>query len=67
MRDEFADVDCDAPMTPEDALRGMRVCAGSHDTERAHTIADEILVNVLRQMGMDELCDEYERVGKWYA
>lgn len=61
------DIECDLPMSYEDAVAGMRVCAKSCDSERALAIADEILVNILRQMGMDELCDEYEKVGRWYS
>lgn len=61
------DIDTENPLSLDAALRSMRECAESDDTEVSHIIADRILVNVLRQMGMGALCDEWMKVGKWYA
>ncbi len=37
------------------------------DTEKAHTMADDILCDFLRGLGYDDLVDAYEAVDKWFA
>lgn len=37
------------------------------DLELNHFYSDALLVKVLRDMGWDELADEYESTYKWYA
>jgi len=37
------------------------------DTEKDHIVADEILCELLRELGFDRLIDLYESFGKWYA
>jgi len=36
-------------------------------TEVCHIRLDELLCEALREHGEDELVDEYEEQGKWYA
>ena len=40
---------------------------GSGDTEYQHRDADDILCEVLYQIGLHELVREYKKVDKWYA
>ena len=37
------------------------------DRERAHIELDKLLCEALRDHGEDELADEFEAQGKWYA
>lgn len=37
------------------------------DTEYAHRVADQILCDLLSELGFDEVVDEYVHIYKWYA
>lgn len=37
------------------------------DIELNHVYSDELLVDILRDLGWDKLADEYESTYKWYA
>lgn len=37
------------------------------DIELNHFYSDELLVDILRDLGWDKLADEYESTYKWYA
>jgi phosphomannomutase len=39
----------------------------NNDTEEAHGQADDLLCELLRQLGFNSVVDEYEKVHKWYA
>lgn len=45
----------------------MKECVKNGDYETAHIDADDILCDVLKQLGAKELVDEFEKVRKWYA
>jgi hypothetical protein len=45
----------------------MKELINSGDTEHAHSEADKILCEVLRELGYNDLIDAYEQVDKWYA
>ena len=49
------------------AVEQMKECAKNSDYETAHVDADDILCDVLKQLGAKELVDEFEKVNKWYA
>ena len=53
----------------EELLVEMRECVeeSKSNQERAHEHGDEILCNLLRDLGYDELVDEWELIKKWYA
>ncbi len=51
----------------KEAVEKMKECVNSGDTEVAHLDADDILCDVLTQLGYKELVDLYEKVNKWYA
>lgn len=45
----------------------MKECVNNSDIELAHLDADDILCDVLTQLGYKELVDLYKKVDKWYA
>lgn len=51
----------------KEAIEKMKKCVNNGDTEVAHLDADDILCDVLTQLGYKELVDLYEKVKKWYA
>lgn len=53
----------------EELLVEMRQCVedSKTDQERAHERGDEILCDLLRDLGYDGLVDEWELIKKWYA
>jgi hypothetical protein len=48
----------------EDAMRQQ---TNNDDTEAAHHLADEILCDVLNELGYKNLVDLFYKVDKWYA
>ena len=57
-------------MTKETGLAQMRQISRSScegDIERAHVLADNILLARLSQLGEVELVEEFKKVKKWYA
>ena len=51
----------------KEAVEKMKECVNNSDTELAHLDEDNILCDVLTQLGYKELVDLYEKVNKWYA
>ena len=51
----------------KEAVEQLKALEKNGDTEVVHLRADDILCDVLRQLGAKELVDEYEKVSKWYA
>ena len=37
------------------------------DVESAHTDADNVLCDLLKDLGYDKVVEEYNKVKKWYA
>lgn len=48
-------------------LRRMQELENSGDIESAHGLADDILCDLLTQLGYTDIIDAYDRVEKWYA
>lgn len=51
----------------KEAIEKMKECVNNGDIEVAHLDADDILCDVLTQLGYKELVDLYKKVDKWYA
>ncbi len=52
----------------KEAIEKMKECVKNNgDIEVAHLDADNILCDVLTQLGYKELVDLYKKVDKWYA
>lgn len=54
-------------MTREEAIKILEREQGNPDVEQAHSIADNVLIDLLDSLGYDDVIDVYEKVGKWYA
>jgi hypothetical protein len=55
-------------LSPEgEAIRALREQQSNTDTECAHGNADDILCDLLRELGHHAVVEEYEKVDKWYA
>lgn len=56
----------------QEALRNLALGMLAHiqtmnDQELAHVHADNVLTNLLRGLGFDDVVEEYNKVEKWYA
>jgi hypothetical protein len=49
------------------ALEQLNEQCFTWDTEMCHRIADDILCDVLKDLGYDELVARYKKVNKWYV
>ena len=45
----------------------MLELTNSYDAEDAHIKADDLLINLLKDLGLSDLAKIYDLVGKWYA
>lgn len=54
-------------MTREDALKKLRELRDNTDQEMAHVYADDVLCDLLKSLGYEDIVDEYENIDKWYA
>ena len=50
----------------EDYLKRLKECE-EYDAESAHGRADEILCELLRELGYSDIVDAYEDIDKWYT
>lgn len=53
--------------TVEEIKKEMQECVNNIDLEAAHYDADELLCELLNQLGYSDIVDLYNLVGKWYA
>ena len=49
------------------AIEALKNQQSNGDTEMAHCAADEILCEFLRELGHEDVVDEWDKVDKWYA
>lgn len=55
-------------MTPEEFKRKMQeICSNTDDREAMHGEADDLLCNMLIQLGYGDGVRVYEQTPKWYA
>ena len=54
-------------MTREEACAQLKACQEMFDIEVAHSRADMILVEFLDGLGYEDITEEWDKVGKWYA
>lgn len=54
-------------MSPDEALEKMRAIGTYTDIEEGHLEADAILIELLVSLGHRDLCEEWNRIEKWYA
>ena len=54
--------------TPQEkAKRELIELQGMVDTETAHILADDILCQLLDDLGFEEVTEQYHKIRKWYA
>ncbi len=51
----------------DEAIRKLKEEQTNGDTEIAHVNADDILCNLLSELGFEDVVTEYAKVRKWYA
>ena len=54
-------------MTKEKAIETLQMLQQSHDTELAHIDADDVLCELLKSLGYEDVVSEYQKVDKWFA
>ena len=57
------------PMTPEQfkSKMGDIFPVAGYDEEGAHSMADDVILDLLRQLGYGEGADIFDDANKWYA
>lgn len=48
-------------------IEKMKELQNARDTEGSHIDADDLLCELLVELGFQEVVDEYNKIGKWYA
>ena len=54
-------------MTREKAIDVLQMLQQSHDTEMAHIDADDVLCELLKSLGYEDVVSEYQKINKWFA
>lgn len=54
-------------MTKQEAIEKLNALYKHGDTEAAHGEADDVLCELLRSLGLDDVVDAYSKIEKWYA
>ena len=54
-------------MTKEEAIEQLKSLQNEYDIERAHARADDVLCELLRTLGYEEVVKEWDEIDKWYA
>lgn len=55
-------------MTEEECIESLQELLGpDHDKDAAHSIADDILCNFLKDLGYDEIVNIFNDIEKWYG
>jgi hypothetical protein len=55
------------PITREDALALLKEARNNDDTEHAHSVADDVLCDLLETLGYKDVVAAFHEVNKWYA
>jgi hypothetical protein len=51
----------------EKYLKDMQVVETLGDEEVAHCLADELLCNLLKELGYEDIVESFNKIDKWYA
>jgi hypothetical protein len=54
-------------MTREEALKELAEIKQNKDTEEAHVDADDVLCQMLSDLGYEDVVMAYHQISKWYA
>jgi len=47
--------------------RLIELQSDDYEPEESHGLADDVLVNILLELGFNDIVAEYNRIEKWYA
>lgn len=54
-------------MTREEAITKLKELQKGYDTESDHVDADDVICELLKSLGYEDVVKEYDAIGKWYA
>ncbi|WP_313752447.1 hypothetical protein [Mixta calida] len=54
-------------MSREEALAKLRILQVLRDKEIAHVNADDVICDLLKSLGYQDVVEEYDKIDKWYA
>ncbi|MDU5474333.1 hypothetical protein [Pantoea sp.] len=54
-------------MSREEALARLKELQTLGDIELAHAYADDVICDLLKSMGYEDVVIEYDKVDKWFA
>ncbi|MEQ3423051.1 MULTISPECIES: hypothetical protein [Citrobacter freundii complex] len=54
-------------MTREEAINKLKILQGIGDKEIAHCNADDVICDLLKALGYEDVVKEYDEIDKWYA
>jgi len=55
------------PMTREEAINKLKILQSLGDKEIAHCNADDVICDLLKALGYEDVVKEYDEIDKWYA
>lgn len=67
VRDCSTLVDGTGSFSTKKYMEALKAAQQNNDTESAHVNADDILCNLLEDLGYKPIVEEYHKVDKWYA
>ena len=50
-----------------DAIKKLKELQLSTDTESAHSYADDVLCELLKNLNCKDVVEEYNKIDKWYS
>ncbi len=51
----------------QEYIERMKKCVDDNDPENAHLVADDIIINMLSDLGHQDIVELWSNVYKWYA
>ena len=54
-------------MTREEAINKLKILQSLGDEEIAHCNADDVICDLLKALGYEDVVKEYDEIDKWYA
>lgn len=51
----------------DEAIQELKKLQKTYDTEANHVEADEILCELLKELGFEDVVEQYNKIKKWYS
>ena len=55
----------DVRQEADKAVAALKLCQSNGDTEAAHADADYVLIDLIWELGLSDVLEEYNKVAKW--